>query len=152
MHIHTFEIVTSSWELTTLSLRNASLYSWWYSLFWSLFCVVEMLSSGACFLTILLVYLCLFFLFIYLFCFSGPHPWHMEVARLGVKSEMQPPVYATATAKRNWSRVCDLHHCSWQHQILNPLSKSRDWTHILMGTSQVCYPRAMMGTPYCFHF
>ena len=34
-----------------------------------------------------------------LFCFVlGPHSWHMEVPRLGVKSEQQLPVYTTATA------------------------------------------------------
>ena len=27
------------------------------------------------------------------------------------------------------SHVCDLHHGSWQRQILNPLSKARDRTH-----------------------
>ena len=37
------------------------------------------------------------------------------------------------------SRVCDLHHGSRQHQILNPLSDTRDRTHILMDTSWVCY-------------
>ena len=40
-------------------------------------------------------------LFIYLFIiffFLGPHLWHMEVPRLGVKSELQLPAYATATA------------------------------------------------------
>ena len=34
------------------------------------------------------------------------------------------------------SHVCDLHHSSWQHQILNPLSKARDCTEsswILVG-------------------
>ena len=30
-------------------------------------------------------------LFIYLFCFSGPQPWHMEVPRLGVTSDLQLP-------------------------------------------------------------
>ena len=35
-----------------------------------------------------------FYLFIYLFiCFLGPHPWHVEVPRLGVQSELQLPVY-----------------------------------------------------------
>ena len=36
------------------------------------------------------------------------------------------------------SRVCDLHHSSWQHWILNPLSKASGRTHILMDPSQVC--------------
>ena len=32
------------------------------------------------------------------FFFLGLHPWHMEVLRLGVKSEVQLPAYVTATA------------------------------------------------------
>ena len=39
------------------------------------------------------------YLFIFLsFVFLGPHPWHMEVSRLGVKLELQQPAYATDTA------------------------------------------------------
>ena len=34
----------------------------------------------------------------------------MEVPRLGVKSEPQLLVYATATATRDPSHICDLHH------------------------------------------
>ena len=30
------------------------------------------------------------------------------------------------------SCVCDLHHSSWQHRILNPLSEARDWARNLM--------------------
>ena len=62
----------------------------------------------------------------------------MEVLRLGVESELQLPAYTTAT----WDPSCvfDLHHSSLQHQILNPLIESKDWTHILMDTSQVSYP------------
>ena len=41
------------------------------------------------------------------------------------------------------SHVCDLHHSSEQCQILDPLSKARDRTHILMDASLV----PMMGTP-----
>ena len=74
------------------------------------------------------------FLFV-LFCFIGPHLWHMEVPRPGVKTELQLPAYPTATATSDLSQVCDLHHSSWQRQILNPLSKARGQTRILMGTS-----------------
>ena len=35
----------------------------------------------------------------------GPHPWHMEVLRLGVKLELQPPAYATAIATGDLSCV-----------------------------------------------
>ena len=93
------------------------------------------------------------------FFFLGLHPrQHLEVPRLGVKSELQLLAYATATAMQDTNRVCDLHHSSWQcqilnplskarDQILNPLSKARDQICVLMGTSWVCYCWATMGTP-----
>ena len=65
--------------------------------------------------------------------------YHMEVPRLGVKSELQLLAYTTATAMQDLSHICDLHHSSQQHQILNPLSEARDQTHILMDSSWVHY-------------
>ena len=56
--------------------------------------------------------------------------------RLGVKLELQLLAYATAMSDP--SRVCELYYRSWQHQILNPLSKARARTHIFMDTSWVC--------------
>ena len=50
---------------------------------------------------------------------------HMEVAKLGVKLELQLLAYATATATPDQSCVCDLHHSSWQLWIPKPLSKAR---------------------------
>ena len=70
------------------------------------------------------------------FVFLGPHLWHMEASRLGVKSELQLPAYTTATATQDPNHVCDLHHSSRQRQILNPLSKTRDQTLITMDASQ----------------
>ena len=82
-------------------------------------------------------HLCLYFiyLFIYLFCFLGPHPLRMEFLRLGVKSESQPP--ATAT----WVLSCifSLHCSSWQCQILNPLGRARDQICVLINPSWVGY-------------
>ena len=63
--------------------------------------------------------------------FSGLHLRHMEVPRLRVESELQ----LLATAMQDLSHICDLHHSSWQRQILNPLSKARDRIPILMDTS-----------------
>ena len=63
----------------------------------------------------------------------------MEVPRLGIKSELQLLVYATATATPDQSRVCDLHHSSWKRWMLNPLSEARDQTCILMDTSQILF-------------
>ena len=57
------------------------------------------------------------------------------VPRLRVKSKPQLSAYATATATRDLSWVCDLHHSSWQRWILNPMSKARDQTHMVMGPS-----------------
>ena len=59
-------------------------------------------------------------------CFLGLHPRHMEVPRLGVKSELQLLAYATATATQDPRHICSLHHSSRQHQILNPLRETRD--------------------------
>ena len=66
---------------------------------------------------------------------------HMEVPRLGLKSEL-------------WLSLCHSHSHSntvsethlqtalllGQHQILNPLSKDREPTHILMETMSGLYP------------
>ena len=77
--------------------------------------------------------------FFFFFCFLGPHPQHTEVPRLGVKSKLQLLAYITARVTWDLSHVCNLHHSSQQPQILSPLNKIRDWNHILMDTSQVCY-------------
>ena len=46
----------------------------------------------------------LFFLFVFL----GPHPRHMELPRLGVKSEPQPQAYTTATETPDPKHIYDL--------------------------------------------
>ena len=83
----------------------------------------------------------------YFFVFVGPHPLHTEVPRLGVKSELQVPAYATATAMPDQSHVCDLHHSSQQCWIFNPLSEARDRTRVLIGPIWVYYLWATMETP-----
>jgi len=50
--------------------------------------------------------------------------------------ELQLPAYI-ATAVQDPSCVCDLHHSSQQHQILNPLNEARDRTCVLMDASQI---------------
>ena len=71
----------------------------------------------------------------------------MEVPRLGVESELWMPLYTTATATSDPSRVCDLHCSSQQHGIPNPLSVARDQTRNLMGPSQIHFHCATTGTP-----
>jgi len=79
----------------------------------------------------------LLFIFFCLFVLSGAVPWHMEVPRLGLSSELQLPAYARATATWDPSCICDLHHSSQQRQIPNPLSEARDQTRNLMVPSQI---------------
>ena len=71
----------------------------------------------------------------------------MEVPRLGVKLELSPLAYVTATATQDPSRVCDLHHSSRQCWVLNPLSEIRDQTCNLVVTSQIHSFCTTMGTP-----
>ena len=79
----------------------------------------------------------LFFFFSFQGPFLGPHLRHMEIPRLEVKSELHLLAYTRAAPDP--SRICNLHHSSLQYRILNPLSKARDWTYVLMDTSLVCY-------------
>ena len=53
----------------------------------------------------------------------------------------------TATATPDLSRVCNLHHSSWQRWILNPLSEARDQTRNLLVTSQIHFCCATTETP-----
>ena len=72
----------------------------------------------------------------------------MEVPRLGVKSELLLLAYTTATATPDPNCVCNLHHSSRTHRILNPLSEARDRTHnLIMVPSQICFRWAMTGAP-----
>ena len=75
--------------------------------------------------------------FLFFFVFLGTNSRDMEVPRLGVKLELQVLAYVTDTATQDLSHVCDLHHSSRQHQILNPLRKARDRTCFLTDTSQI---------------
>ena len=77
------------------------------------------LNCLACFLFYFSIFLNWVVFIIYLFCFLGPHPQHMEVPRLGVKSELQLPAYATATATSDPSCICNLRHSSG-NTMINP--------------------------------
>ena len=81
----------------------------------------------------------------------GLHLWHMEVPRLRVESELQLPSYASATAMPDLSCVWDLYHSLRQCQILNSWRETRDQTHILMHTSQVCKLLSHNGNSLNYH-
>ena len=82
----------------------------------------------------------------FFFFFLGSHPWHMEVPRLGVKSELQMLAYTIVTTTQDLSHICDLHHSSQQCWIPNPLTEARDRTRILMVASQIRFHCATTGT------
>ena len=83
-------------------------------------------------------------MFVYLFIFAFKAA---PMAYGGVQSELQLLAYATATATPDLSRVCNLHHSSRQHRILNPLSKARDGTHNLVFPSWICFCCSHMLNP-----
>ena len=77
---------------------------------------------------------------------------HMEAPRLGVQSELHLPAYTTATATWDPSCICDLHHSLQQWRILNPLSRVRNRTLILMDTSRVLNLVSHKENSYAFRF
>ena len=75
----------------------------------------------------------------FVFCLFLLQVQHVEVPRLGVKLELQLLAYTTTAVTPDLSHICDLHHSSQQHQILNPLSETRDQSCVLMDTTWVYF-------------
>ena len=91
-----------------------------------------------------------FMVFFGFFFFIGPHFRHMEVPRPEFKSVLHPSANTASTEMPELSHICDLHHSSWQRQILNPLREAKYQTCILMNTSQIHFCWATTGTPLTF--
>ena len=92
-------------------------------------------------------YTCFIYLFTYL---AVPTAHGSSKARDWIRARLR--AYATTTAMWDPSHLCNLHHSSQQCWIPDPLSKARDWTHILMGTSWIHFHWATVGTsPTDFH-
>ena len=91
------------------------------------------------------------FFFFFFWHFRAVPTAYRQVPRLGGETEVQLLVYTIATVMPDPSCICKLHHSSWQcsrqRQILNPLSKPRDRTCVLMDASQIRFHCATMGTP-----
>ena len=75
----------------------------------------------------------------------------MEVPRLGVELELWLPAYARAIATHDPSRICNLHHSSQQHRILNPLGEAKGRTRNLTVPSQIRFYCVMTGTSWIFN-
>ena len=101
-----------------------------------------------------------FFLFLSLVKFQRNHLdlfffWlhlrYMEVPRLGVKSELQ----STSQPQQCEIQATSVTHataCSNARFFLNPLSKTRDQTHILMDISQIFNKLSHNGNSLIQHF
>ena len=116
---------------------------------WYLIVILICISQNSCilfFLSFLKVLLKRSWFIELLLVFLGPHPRHMEVLRLGIESELQLPAYTTSTAMQDPSHICNLHHSSRQHRILNPMSEARDQTQNLRVPSWICFCCPTMGT------
>ena len=138
---------------------NSRIFSWIISLSSSPLCsLLEFLLLTLLFRPLKLVLQCSLYLlsslcgfcsifFFFFFFFLGLHLRHMEIPRLGVESKLQLPAYTIAIATPDPSRICNLHHSSWQHQMLNPLNEARDRTCNLMVPSWIHFRCATTGTP-----
>ena len=87
----------------------------------------------------------LVWVFLPFFFFLRVHLQHMEIPRLGVKSELQLPAHTAAIGTWVPSLICNLPHSSRQCQMLNPLCGARDQTSILMDISCAKPQRELPG-------
>ena len=84
--------------------------------------------------------MCVFFFFL------GLNPWHMEVLRLGVKSELR--CWPTPQPQQHGIQVKSVTYTTAPSNARSlTLSKARERTHILMDTSRILFHYATMGTP-----
>ena len=86
----------------------------------------------------------LFFLFR-----AAPVAYESSLARSWIGAAVE--TYTTATATPDPSCICDLHHSSRPHRILNPIIEARDQTRNLMVPSRIRFHWATTGTPETFN-
>ena len=63
-------------------------------------------------------------------------------------SQARGQIQAIAAGLCHSNAGSKLHHSSWQHQILSPLSEARNQTHILVDTSWICFQCATIQLPF----
>ena len=68
----------------------------------------------------------------FFFFMAVPEAYGSSLAQGWIRAAAE--TYSTTMAMPDPSFICDLDCRLGQHWILNPLSKARDWTHILVGT------------------
>ena len=93
------------------------------------------------------------FLFFF-FWFLGPHPWHMKYqTRDQMSCSCRPTPQPQPLGIQATSVIYTTAQSNTWSLILNPLSRARDWTHILIDTSWICFHWATTRTPkFCVYF
>ena len=153
--MHLFKLQFSSYICPAVGLLDHIVTLFW--VFWGASILFGLVATiyiptisvgGLSFVTLSPAFFIYRFLFLfYFFVLLGTCPWHMEIPRLKVESELYLPAYDTTAATPDLSCICDLHHSAWKCRILYPLSKTRDQTRILMDTSQIHFCWATTGMP-----
>jgi len=95
--------------------------------------------------------LLLIYLFIYLLFRAKPVAYGRSQARGWIRA-VAAGLHHRHSPMPDLSRICDIHHNLWQHQILNPLSEARNWTCLLMDTSQARNPLNHNGNSLYYIF
>ena len=71
-------------------------------------------------------FFCFVFFCLFVCLFFRSTPMACGSSQVSGRIELQLPTYTTATATRDSSHICDLHHSLWQLWILNPLCQAGD--------------------------
>jgi len=89
------------------------------------------------------------FFFFFFFCLFGAaaEAYGSSQSSSLIRAESADLCHTHSSTRSEPSHVCNLHHCSWQHWILNPLNEVRDRNCVLMDTSRLHDHWAMTGTP-----
>ena len=85
--------------------------------------------------------------FVFCLFLAGPHPWHIDVPRLGTEAELQLLAYAAATAWRMWAESATYTTAhgnigSSTHWVRPGIEPASEWI-----VARFVNQWAMMGTP-----
>ena len=104
-------------------------------------------SLGFFFFNILFYFILFYFILFYCLFRAATMAYGGSQARGLIRAIAASLRHSHSHARSEPSRVCNLHHRSWQCEILNPLSKPRDRTQNFMVSSQIRFRCARMRTP-----
>ena len=92
-----------------------------------------------------------YFFYFYFLLFQGHTSGIWKFPGQVVKLQLPLLACTRATAKWDPSHVCDLHHSSWQCQILTPLNEARPTSHGSQLGSLTAEPRRELPYPVIYH-